>query len=123
MESPRLTMTRDVALGGVAASSTARTTGGILKEAEMTERKLPDLVELDRVERETEPDAFVPQEEMEFLWGQLRPLLDLVDGMGKALEVAVPNLQTATQWREDDPDYRQVDDALADYQQAKGGSP
>ncbi len=123
MESPRLTMTGNVALGGVAASWTARTTGGILKEAEMTERKLPDLVELDRVERETEPDAFVPQEEMEFLWGQLRPLLDLVDGMGKALEVAVPNLQTATQWREDDPDYRQVDDALADYQQAKGGSP
>ena len=37
----------------------------------------------------------------------------LIGQMGRALRVAVPNLQTSTEWREDDPEYRQVDDALA----------
>jgi hypothetical protein len=43
----------------------------------------------------------------------------LLERLGKALEVAVPNLQTATTWREDDPEYRQVDDALAAWEHAR----
>ena len=96
----------------------------------MTERKLPDLAELDRVERETEPDAFVPQEEMEFLWGQLRPLLDLVDGMGTALEWIEQGTRTEPQCAGNKLVVLSRHDmmgiaitALADYRRAKGGSP
>ena len=94
----------------------------------MSDREAPNLEELDRVERETEPDAFVPQEEMEFLWGQLRPLLDLVDGLGQRLEEAqnrkvLLNGMTQEQKAAIFDIKAILSDGLAHYQRAKGGSP
>ena len=84
----------------------------------MTERKLPDLAELGRKEREVaeRPDPTRTEEEV-FVFTQLRPLLELVDRMGTAFAPLI--CKSA-------PTEAEVNAAitvLAEYQRAKGGSP
>ena len=90
----------------------------------MTERKLPNLPELDRLERERRTPATTDPpygirvlsiDDLNFLGDQLRPLLDLVDRLGKAFAPLI--CKSA-------PTEAEVNAAitvLAEYRRAKGG--
>ena len=120
----------------------------------MTERKVPNLAELERLERKVlYATALAPEvaghwphaltvSELDSIGDQLRPLLDLVDGMGKALEmardwsgrpdehgeatfsvVAFNEKYGTDSGSADTLMVERVDAAHTDWQRAKGGSP